>query len=423
MNLWVIVLLVVVLIIGEMNMKHLGLFALVGGVGLAVGAGAGGMQPVPVMSAEDIVHELRDLPYRSNSPMKNGPILAQDPKQRIWQLRVLEQFKLECWAHQLYNVLYLGLICTSDKKQIAGLYEGMLDKKIFDEFVGELAKNLKIMRGARRGTIELNEQFLEIYGKFFPSFASKLLSCVAPIEHSFGDKQSESLVEMLAMQMYGIQSEVIQGDNPKGFERYALEAQDAACFFDLTRGLKMLEQVERLAKAETALLCVPLDANMGSQQHAVALVVHKFKGINSYFLADSSNKAFTEGGNTYAAAIQTIKRFIESSTYLKETLLRGQFYFIFQNLNQAEDDLGAQRFSACVSLVQGVTGMIKGLQANKLTELEEYMKFYKKVFADDTKKLLEKIIGVSLEARKKLEDGGKAAQELEKGLQELLKLY
>jgi len=171
------------------------------------------------------------------------------------------------------------------------------------------------------------------------------------------------------------------------------------------------------------LLCVPLDANMGSQQHAVALVVHKFKGINSYFLADSSNKAFTEGGNTYAAAIQTIKRFIESSTYLKETLLRGQFYFIFQNLNQAEDDLGAQRFSACVSLVQGVTGMIKGLQANKLTELEEYMKFYKKVFADDTKKLLEKIIGVSLEARKKLEDGGKAAQELEKGLQELLKLY
>jgi hypothetical protein len=335
-------------------------------------------EPVPVLSAEDIVAELQRVCTGSIGLCKRTgpetPVVAKDESKRIWQIQAITQEGFQCGWHTPRNLIYLGLICSSPKGKIEGLYVDMRGEYHYKNFLKKASGKEYIQPSDFVNDLRVNKEFFQRYGKLFPLQSEDLVPVMSTFtyhnEKGSGAGQGEKRYTDLALKLIieveegkvfqkgkeiqvfkeiqGVkrQEKVVRGSEEKKYEQ---KAQDVGCM--LANRIPFFEQIYttfilnhgKVALSEPALRCVRFGVWAGAG-HWTALVVHRFQKKYSYFFVDSLNDDPVENidltNPDYRAALNRFKRFIEKPQDFLDAFLRFEVVYFDEQITAKPLNIG-----------------------------------------------------------------------------------
>ena len=292
----------------------------------------------------------------------------------VYQIKVLRQWKGDCWIHALRNGLYIMDLAVKPRTDFNQIYNTMITRDFYTDFVKQSCP--------RPGFVTR---------KFIQEHLACIPNCVP-------EKSIEYIEQTLTFDF-----------NPKVDE-----------YTSLTNKFNMhLEIIDRLITIIHGLqqnknCCFCINFSIAAINHGVTVVVHKYNDKIEYLFADSNNMSFRgdnytwqegrttftqgmtkteyqENAKIFSAAINQIVSFVQNPTHFDDLMVKILFKLTMDEFNRQKEynikESGRKNWGYLADFAVGyLAKFYEALQRYGLLNNQLYSSTYKKMYCDILKK-------------------------------------
>lgn len=337
---------------------------------------------------EDLEQEKKEI---SESALLGSWMLNHQPKKLIahkndvYQIKVLKQWKGDCWMHSFRNCLYIMDLVISTRKDFNTIYINMVDHDQYKAFTEHGCES-------KKSIIEkLNKDEFICKPNCTPENSAVYLEKLVILEYvaPFNKNELKQTKDLLETTEKNSISEQAAIDYVAISDEFNLRPKT------IDRLVKLFHEFNKKKNDYFG-----VNISIKSIDHDITLVVHKNNNKIEYLFSDSNNVSFTgnnkttinEKGkkiyytmsdeeydtwkNTFSAAIDQIKSFVENPEDFDNTILRMLYKEIMS------DNFQYGKFSTYI------TNFYEKLNTYNLLNNNLYKLIYKNLFNDRIVQLL-----------------------------------
>lgn len=252
-------------------------------------------------------------------------IIGQDKFKKIgenfYQVKVAQQDPNECANHAFRNLFYFMDLCMQKPKNIKDGYQKLVDKNSYDAFITEAVESCEVRRHTAGG-LEVTKETFEHLARFLPTTGKTLFNTIGSLTFYNGKDTLNTAREFGFIELLKtLQSETEVIDT--NFDKTAISA--AAAITQSTPAQELYQLFSKFNKKDSAVIGINLSV-FTVMQHAIALIIHKYHDITSYFLLDSMGWNYWDTyQENYKATIDIARDFIAHPEHIIDAYIRASY--------------------------------------------------------------------------------------------------